>query len=297
MNSAIGSGKTLEAAVEDALVRLGASPDKVTLKKLEDGGPGGLMGAQERPFRVRATWRPEFAPPPPPPAAPIDRSARESYPHSGEASRPRREREERGPRGPREDRPRGGERGERRERPGRFDRGDRPERSRRPSTPWEGEPLAVDAEFLARTKSEAEWLIKGLGLTANVEVSYDGEEVLVAVTSDEDEALLTGRRGDTRISIQQVLSRLVNPRRGPGAHVVVDVNGYLSGRKNELLSRAHELAREALASGEEQLTEPLSSDERRAVHRALTKDGTVETESYGDGALKRVAIRPSRVSG
>jgi len=290
VNSAVGAGPTLEAAVEDALVRLGAAPEQVTLKKLEDGGPGGLMGAVARPFRVRATWRPEFAPPPPPPPTPIDRSARERERESyGESSRPPRDRDrgERGPRGGR------GERGERRER---APRADRPDRPRRPSTPYEGEPLEVDAAFLDKTKAEAEWLIKGMGLVANVEVSFDGEEVLVAVTSDEDEALLTGRRGDTRLSIQQVLSRLVNPRRGPGAHLVVDVNGYLAGRRNELLANAQALAQEAIATGEEQLTEPLSSDERRAVHRALTKDGTVETESYGDGAMKRVAIRAVRTS-
>src|SRR5690242_8884654 len=79
VNSAVGAGKTLEAAVEDALVRLGAQPDQVTLKKLEDGGPGGLMGAVDRPFRVRATWRPEFAPPPPPPPAPIEHVAPDSF--------------------------------------------------------------------------------------------------------------------------------------------------------------------------------------------------------------------------
>ena len=38
MNSAVGTGMTLEAAVMDALKSLGAQPDQVTLKKLEEGG-------------------------------------------------------------------------------------------------------------------------------------------------------------------------------------------------------------------------------------------------------------------
>jgi len=140
-------------------------------------------------------------------------------------------------------------------------------------------------------REEATWLLQSMGLEAAVAVSWDGEEVTVALTSETDEELLTGRRGDTRLSIQQVLSRIANPRRGPGAHLVVDVNGYLAGRRAELLAGARALAQEAPASGEEQLTEPLSSEDRRAVHRALTKDGGVVTESYGDGALKRIAIR------
>lgn len=299
MNSAIGAGPTLEAAVEDALVRLGATPEKVTLKKLEDGGPGGLMGEAARPFRVRATWRPEFAPPPPPPPAPRVERPRftddESEDRGGRDDRERRPRTERaigGPRGAgggRSDRERsggGGGRPERRERP---ERADRP---RRPSTPYDpSEKFDVDEAFLAKVVADAKWLIGSMGLEAEVAATYDGEEITVALTSQTDEEILTGRRGDTRLSIQQILSRIVNPRRGPGAHLVVDVNGYIAGRRADLLASARALAQEAVASGQEQLTEPLSSDDRRAIHRALTKDGNVVTESYGDGALKRVAIR------
>ena len=283
MNSAVGTGPTLEDAVLAALTALGARPDQVTLKKLEDGGTGGLMGASVRPFRVRATWRPEFAPPPPPPPAPKPERPAPVY-----EERPRRERGDRDRGG------RGGDRGgrfERRERPERAPRADRP---RRPSTPMDpSERFVVDDEFLAKVKQDAEWLVAKLGFEATVSVAHEEDEVTVSLQSDADDAILTGRRGDTRLSIQHVLSRLVNPRRGPGAHLLVDVNGYWAERKNSLLSRARALAAEAIASGDEATTEPLSAEERRVVHRALTADGSVTTESFGDGALKRISIRPA----
>ena len=286
MNSAVGSGPTLEDAVLAALNELGARPDQVVLKKLEEGGPAGLMGAAARPFRVRATWRPEFAPPPPPPPAPKpERPAYEERPSYDE--RPRRGREERGPRGGREGR--GG--GERRERPERAPRADRP---RRPMTPLDpSERFQVDDAFLAKVRQDAEWLLEKLGMEGTVTVAHEEDEVTVSLQSEVDDALLTGRRGDTRLSIQHVLSRLVNPRRGPGAHLLVDVNGYWAERKSSLLSRARSLAAEAIASGDEATTEPLSAEERRVVHRALTADGTVTTESFGDGALKRISIHPA----
>ena len=155
------------------------------------------------------------------------------------------------------------------------------------------ERFNVDDAFLAKVKEDAEWLIEKLGFEATVSVAHEEDEVTVSLQSDVDDALLTGRRGDTRLSIQHVLSRLVNPRRGPGAHLLVDVNGYWAERKNSLLSRARALAAEAIASGDEATTEPLSAEERRVVHRALTADGTVTTESFGDGALKRISIRPA----
>src|SRR6186997_661267 len=64
VQSVVGSGPTLEEAVKDALSRLGAAPDQVVLRKVEEGSAG-LLGTAARPYRVRATWRPEFAPPEP----------------------------------------------------------------------------------------------------------------------------------------------------------------------------------------------------------------------------------------
>ena len=209
----------------------------------------------------------------------------------GDSGGGRSERGARPERGGRAGRP---ERGERRERSDRPARADRPERPRRPHTPLDpSERFDVDDAFLAKVRAEAEWLLERLGFEAEVKVEHDADEVTVSITSEVDDAALTGRRGDTRLSIQHVLSRLVNPRRGPGAHLLVDVNGYWAERKDSLLSRARALAAEAIASGDEATTEPLSAEERRVVHRALTADGSVTTESFGDGALKRIAIRPA----
>ena len=297
MNSAVGTGMTLEAAVMDALKSLGAQPDQVTLKKLEEGGPAGLMGGAARPFRVRATWRPEFAPPPPPPPAP-EAGAQGVF--RGRHVRPRRRSASaaigriavdarsvaaaaHGPSA-------GNVASEAIAPRARIVRSVRVVRTRRSIRASASTSMTRSSR---KVRAEAEWLLGRLGLDAKVAVAHEADEVTVSITSEVDDALLTGRRGDTRLSIQHVLSRLVNPRRGPGAHLLVDVNGYWAERKESLLSRAKALAAEALASGDEATTEPLSAEERRVVHRALTADGSVTTESFGDGALKRIAIRPA----
>ena len=57
--------------------------------------------------------------------------------------------------------------------------------------------------------------------------------------------------------------------------------------------REHASFVQSLRYGEEVVTEPLSSEERRIIHRTLNDDERVVTESYGDGVMKRVAIRPA----
>ena len=300
MQSAVGSGPTLEDAVKDALARLGAAPDQVVLRKIEEGSAG-LLGNSGRPYRVRATWRPEFAPPPPPepPPAP-ERSAFHGEEASAPASRPsygddRGPRRDRGDRGGRSDRGgRGGRGGREREtfidpEQGRAERLSRPARKAEP--PGNDDRFQVDDAFIARVREEAESMLRGMGMEATVEVTGSGDEVLVSIESEIDDAILTGRRGETRMAIQAVLSRLVNPRRGAAAHVMVDVNGYWQKRRDSLLDQAKELADQAVSSGDEMVTGPLAAEERRLVHRVLADDPRVATESFGDGALKRISIR------
>ena len=301
MRSVVGTGKTIEEAVQDALSRLGARPDEVELRKLEDPS-GGLMGNAPRPARVRATWREGLGPAAAEVEAPVERTVlgaprafqgEESFAPGGRPSRG--DRGDRGDRGPRRDRGERGGRGGRPERGERSERGDRESRPRRPHTPLSPEErFQVDDAFLARVREETSWLLSRMGFDATVEVEGVSDEVLVGVkVSEEDEPLVTGRRGDTRVAFTQVLSRLVNPKRGPGAHLIVDVNGFWRDRRDGLRDQAKALAERALEDGAEVVTEPLSSEERRIIHRAHNDDGRVVTESYGDGAMKRVAIRPA----
>lgn len=70
MEQAEGTGKTLESAQEDALRRLGASPDEVEFEVLQRPGTlSSLLGRSE--FRVRATrLEPDEESPPQPPEQP-----------------------------------------------------------------------------------------------------------------------------------------------------------------------------------------------------------------------------------
>ncbi len=313
MQTAVGSGATLEDAVKDALTHLGAAPEQVVLRKVEEGSAG-LMGAAPRPYRVRATWKPEFAPPvEPEPEKKVYGMQPERPAFDGDTGGSG---EDRGPRsrdrGDRGGRERGGDRGGRsgsgggggerggrggRDRAawidpeeGRAERLSRPAR-KAPAMSDEGR-FVVDEEFLARTRETALSLIRQMGFAdAVVNVTGSGDEVLIAFDAPADEELLSGRRGETRMALQTVLSRLVNPKRGASANVMVDVNGYWQNRRDALLAQAKDLADQAVASGEEMVTGPLAAEERRLVHRMLADDPRVATESFGEGATKRMSIR------
>jgi predicted RNA-binding protein Jag len=217
VQSFVGSGPTLEDAVKDALSRLGATPEQVVLRKVEEGSAG-LLGNAARPYRVRATWRPEFAPPPPPPAPVRAAPEREAFQGDAEAYAPsaRPSSRDGGGRGGRPDRGGRGDRGDRGARGGRdretfidpeMGKEERLSRPARKAAPPHGdEPFLVDDAFLDRVREEATTILAGMGMDATLVVSGTGDEVLVAIECVEDPSAaekppLPSRHRDREVSL------------------------------------------------------------------------------------------------
>jgi len=275
-------GDTLEQAIESAIEILGAREDEVEIEVLQTGQRGFLGIGKRRPFRVRVTWiedqdeevieeevseqeqaeaRRSEVPPTAPPARPAP-------PPRAPAPAPRAPAAPVAP--------------------------TRPEPAA--SAPHRRVPDADPgdiAALAARAKAVTEELLDRMGMVASVQLSTTPDEILLSVESDVDDALLIGRRGETRAALEHLVQRLAIPRDAREVIVRLDVNGYWERRIERLRAEALDLAAEAVRDGQEIRTEPLSAQERRVVHRALADDGRVTTESLGTGALKRVAIVPT----
>jgi spoIIIJ-associated protein len=217
------------------------------------------------------------------------------------------------PSGRREDRPRGrGERSRRSSAPARAELEERPARARpapiverreeRPLAPRqpsydEPRPPAArpvdDQPLLERARIAAEQILGDMGMEVRVVAREVDGDVWVDVESDVDDALLIGRRGETRNAIQYIVQRVLGPRAEAAGSVIVDVNGFWERRMAHLAEESRALADQVAADGREMRTEPLTAQERRVVHRALADDGRVRTESHGEGDVKRVSILPS----
>ena len=86
--------------------------------------------------------------------------------------------------------------------------------------------------------------------------------------------------------------RIASKRLGQPVHPRLDAEGFRAHRKGALEELAAQSAAEVRRTRRPQLLPPLSPWERRLVHLALAEDPEVETESEGDGFLKRVEVRP-----
>jgi spoIIIJ-associated protein len=109
-----------------------------------------------------------------------------------------------------------------------------------------------------------------------------------------DSALLIGKRGQTLEAIQYIVEKITNKKRTERVKIIVDVEGYLESRKENLEKLAKRLAEKANKVGKPMTIEQMNSHDRRIVHLLLKKNNNVRTQSIGEGHYRKLMIFPKK---
>jgi spoIIIJ-associated protein len=154
-------------------------------------------------------------------------------------------------------------------------------------------PSLPPGELAATGQRLTEELLRSMGFEAKVSANDEEDRVNVTVGVQDDEELLTGRRGEVRQALQHLLNLMINRGGHTAYHLQLEINDFWQRREAELSEMARALAEQALASGSEAVSEYLNAQERRVVHMTLREDTRVKTYALGTGLIKRVAVAPA----
>jgi spoIIIJ-associated protein len=150
----------------------------------------------------------------------------------------------------------------------------------------EVDPVAVLGLFLSETFTAG-----GLELTARLDLTEDALEGEVAGA---DSGLLTAAGGKGLDALQYLCNRVLNRRLRRHLPIHLDIEGFKERRARQLQDTAEDAADEALRTRSPVVLGLMTPAARREIHLALADDPGVETESDGEGFLKRVVVRPRR---
>jgi len=148
------------------------------------------------------------------------------------------------------------------------------------------DPVAVLGLFMSEMSRAG-----GLDITARLAVA---EDALEGELVGGDVGLLTASGGRGLDAYQYLCNRVLNKRLSDHLPVHLDSEGFKDRRALKLQEKAESAADEALRKGAPVTLGPFTPAVRREIHLALADDPGVETESEGDGFLKRIVIRPRR---
>jgi spoIIIJ-associated protein len=152
-------------------------------------------------------------------------------------------------------------------------------------------PGAMDDEAFAAVEATLTELLSAAGFLVETRRRPAADEMLFELIGDDVEPLLANR-GEGLNGLEVLTGRIASKRLGRPVYPRLDAEGFRAHQRESLEELALRSANEAKRTRSPQLLPPLSPGERRLVHLALAKDPDVETESEGDGFLKRVAVRP-----
>ena len=134
-------------------------------------------------------------------------------------------------------------------------------------------------------------LLEQLELTVELETEISENAVYFNIVGD-DQEYFQHNRGELLRDMTYLLHTL-HRKAFPESEndVKVDAGNLVRDKERELCDMAMSAAQRAMDTGKEVLMAPLNPYERRIVHMALQTHDQLETESMGEGHLKRIAIR------
>lgn len=268
MNFSIQSAKTIDEAVEKALLELKATPDEVDIEVIEEpsGGFLGLIGGKDAIVKVKKKMD--------------HKDIVESILKDEEIQSVRTVLEEKA-----------------QEEAAMIE----DDESEAPSDEAdEGEAAseeALDFDYLddeAMEEMIREYIDRIMGameLAYTLSVDFRENEIDVSIDGKKEETgIVIGKHGSTLNGIQIVLSAMVNQRSEEFRRVIVDCSGYRKKREQVLKRIAGKTANKVLKTNKSIKLEPMNAQERRIIHACLANVDGIRTRSEGKDPHRRVVI-------
>lgn len=150
--------------------------------------------------------------------------------------------------------------------------------------------------MIEKAKKHTAELLDKLGFDTDV-IGKTRDNVIYINIQTESPALLIGRGGEGLEALQHLVRTLLSSENlEEHRTVVLDIDGYREKKAEFVKKLAQEKAFKVLASGLQEVMDPMSSYERRIVHMVCSNIADVESESIGDGRDRKVVIKPKKAA-
>ncbi len=133
-------------------------------------------------------------------------------------------------------------------------------------------------------------MFKAMGMEVKIDIDFDDPECVNIEFSGENMGVLIGKRGQTLDSIQYLTSLVVNKGKDKYVRIKIDTEDYRNRRKQTLESLARNIAYKVKRSRKPVSLEPMNPYERRIIHSALQGDKFVSTRSEGEEPFRHVVV-------
>ena len=290
----VATGKTIDAAVEAALAKLGLERDAVSVQVLQQA-KAGFLGFGAQPAKVQVTYEaPDEPKKPEAPKSALGSASRSKPKVNNPAPAPKAEpaKTESKKEEPKKEAPK------KQETP-KQPKAEHPAKQSKPEHKKETlkapkEPKVYTPAEEGSVEAQIETFIKGLlenmGSQAVPHCTKGEDNAYFVELVGEDLGYLIGRRGDTLDAIQHLANYSINRSVDGYIRINVDAEEYRAKREESLRKYARKKAQQVLKARRRTTLEPMNAYERHLIHAALQDMDNITTHSTGTEPNRRVVI-------
>ena len=136
-----------------------------------------------------------------------------------------------------------------------------------------------------------EGLLDIADLDGDIDIDVENDRAAVAIVGGKLNHLV-GNGGEVLDALQELTRLAVQTSTGDRSRLMLDIEGFRSGRKSELKKLAEEMAEKAKSTGEEIRLKPMNAFERKVIHDTI-QDLGLSSESEGEDPDRFVVIFPN----
>ena len=129
-----------------------------------------------------------------------------------------------------------------------------------------------------------------LGMDVSLKTFYRDDVIKVLLETNKN-SILIGKNGACLQSLNELTKLAVSSNFSKKYKILLDVGGYKDKKYFKVISIAKRYAKEVLKTHVDVKLDPMTPDERKKIHNALSTWKNIKTESVGDGKLRAVVIK------
>jgi len=139
-----------------------------------------------------------------------------------------------------------------------------------------------------------EGLLDIADLDGDIDIDVENDRAAIAILGGKLNHLV-GSGGEVLDALQELTRLAVQTSTGDRSRLMLDIEGFRSGRKSELKKLAEEMADQAKSTGEEIRLKPMNAFERKVIHDTI-QDLGLSSESEGEDPDRFVVIFPNQTT-
>ncbi len=138
-----------------------------------------------------------------------------------------------------------------------------------------------------------EKLFKEMSIDATITSKIVNSNRISISISGSNMGIIIGKRGETLDAIQYIVNIVANKHREEYIKIMIDTENYRERREETLRKLAYKLSKKVQQTKKPIILEPMNPYDRRIIHSALQESRVVKTHSEGKEPFRRVVISPA----